>query len=198
MHPKDAEGIANSVDPDQTAPLGAVWSGSALFAKTCLSKNLGNYGNQFRICSYHFYKYHWPNSISNATVRLISVKTAFFKLFWHKFLIPIQNVMVMHILICFIIQTHINMFWDGFENTGNIWVSYISRCATLAYASVQLLQMIYEGGSSVNSTLASGARGPGFNPRDRRGKLLVPEHAFPIVICSDDIKNSVPSFGSGH
>ena len=25
-------GFANSVDPDQTAPLGAVWSGSALFA----------------------------------------------------------------------------------------------------------------------------------------------------------------------
>ena len=25
-------GRANSVDPDQTAPLGAVWSGSALFA----------------------------------------------------------------------------------------------------------------------------------------------------------------------
>ena len=31
---KDANGIANSEDPDQTAPLGAVWSGSALFAKT--------------------------------------------------------------------------------------------------------------------------------------------------------------------
>ena len=41
MHPKDAEGIANSVDPDQTAPLGAVWSGSALFAQACLSENLG-------------------------------------------------------------------------------------------------------------------------------------------------------------
>ena len=41
MHPKDAEGIANSVDPDQTAPLGAVWSLSALFAQTCLSENLG-------------------------------------------------------------------------------------------------------------------------------------------------------------
>ena len=41
MHPKDAEGIANSVDPDQTAPLGAVWSGSALFVQTCLSENLG-------------------------------------------------------------------------------------------------------------------------------------------------------------
>ena len=33
--------MANSVDPDQTAPLGAVWSGSALFAQTCLSENLG-------------------------------------------------------------------------------------------------------------------------------------------------------------
>ena len=41
MHPKDAAGIANSVDPDQTAPLGAVWSGSALFAQTSLSENLG-------------------------------------------------------------------------------------------------------------------------------------------------------------
>ena len=41
MHPKDAEGITNSVDPDQTAPLGAVWSGSALFAQICLSENLG-------------------------------------------------------------------------------------------------------------------------------------------------------------
>ena len=42
MHPKDAEGIANSVDPNQTAPLGAVWSGSALFAKAYLSENLGS------------------------------------------------------------------------------------------------------------------------------------------------------------
>ena len=41
MHPKDAEGIANSEDPDQTAPLGAVWSGSAVFAQTCLSERFG-------------------------------------------------------------------------------------------------------------------------------------------------------------
>ena len=34
MSPNDADGMANSVDPDQTAPLGAVWSGSALFAHT--------------------------------------------------------------------------------------------------------------------------------------------------------------------
>ena len=33
--------MANSVDPDQTAPLGAVQSGSKLFAQTCLSENLG-------------------------------------------------------------------------------------------------------------------------------------------------------------
>ena len=42
MGQKHAVGIANSVDTDQTAPLGAVWSGSALFAKTCLSENLGS------------------------------------------------------------------------------------------------------------------------------------------------------------
>ena len=40
MYPNDAEGIANGVDPDQTA-LGAVWSGSALFVEICLSENLG-------------------------------------------------------------------------------------------------------------------------------------------------------------
>ena len=36
MHLKDAAGIANSVDPDQTA----VWSGSALFAQAYLSEKL--------------------------------------------------------------------------------------------------------------------------------------------------------------
>ena len=32
--------MANSVDPDQTAPEGAVWSGSALFAHVILSETL--------------------------------------------------------------------------------------------------------------------------------------------------------------
>ena len=36
---KDANGKANTEDPDQTAPL--VQSGTALFAQTFLSKNLG-------------------------------------------------------------------------------------------------------------------------------------------------------------
>ena len=50
MHPKDAEEIANSVDPDhdQTAPLGAVWSGSALFAQTCVSENLGSFSTAWK------------------------------------------------------------------------------------------------------------------------------------------------------
>ena len=41
MDPNDADRMANSVDPDQTAPLGAVWSGSALFAQAYLSDHYG-------------------------------------------------------------------------------------------------------------------------------------------------------------
>ena len=37
---KDADRITNREDPDQTAPWGAVWSGSALFALTYLSQYL--------------------------------------------------------------------------------------------------------------------------------------------------------------
>ena len=35
---KILSGMANSVEPDQTAPLGADWSGSALFAYDILSE----------------------------------------------------------------------------------------------------------------------------------------------------------------
>ena len=38
MHPKEADAMANSVDPDQTAFSEAVWSWSALFAETYLSQ----------------------------------------------------------------------------------------------------------------------------------------------------------------
>ena len=37
---KDADGMANSVDPDQTAPSGAVWSRSTLLAQNRLSEHL--------------------------------------------------------------------------------------------------------------------------------------------------------------
>ena len=36
MGPKDADRMTNNVDPDQTA----VWYGTTLFVKTCLSENL--------------------------------------------------------------------------------------------------------------------------------------------------------------
>ena len=42
MSPIDADGMANCVDPDQTAPLGTVWSGSTLFAQAYMSENLGS------------------------------------------------------------------------------------------------------------------------------------------------------------
>ena len=41
MYSNNADRMANSVDPDQT-DLGAVWSGSALFAQVYLSENLGS------------------------------------------------------------------------------------------------------------------------------------------------------------
>ena len=46
MSPNNADGMANSVDPDQT---GGVWSGSALFAQAYLSKNLGSLRYQWFI-----------------------------------------------------------------------------------------------------------------------------------------------------
>ena len=40
MRSKFADRKANGVDSDQTAPFGAVWSESTLFAQTCLSQYL--------------------------------------------------------------------------------------------------------------------------------------------------------------
>ena len=40
MFRKILSGKANNIDPDQTAPSGAVWSGSALFAYVILSDSL--------------------------------------------------------------------------------------------------------------------------------------------------------------
>ena len=49
MHPKDAEEMANSVDPDQTASSEAVWSWSALFAEIYLSQYIEFV--RYKICS---------------------------------------------------------------------------------------------------------------------------------------------------
>ena len=42
-------------------------------------------------------------------------------------------------------------------------------------------------GSLVVSALTFSARGHGFDPRSRRGKFSVSEHAFLSVICRDDL-----------
>ena len=46
MHPNDADGMANKVEPDQTAPEQKKQSDlglhSTLYAQTCLSENLGS------------------------------------------------------------------------------------------------------------------------------------------------------------
>ena len=42
MCPEDTDGMANSVDLDQIAPSGAVWSETTLFPQTCLPENLGS------------------------------------------------------------------------------------------------------------------------------------------------------------
>ena len=39
---KDADRMANIVDPDQAAISQSVWSGSTLFAQTCQSESLGS------------------------------------------------------------------------------------------------------------------------------------------------------------
>ena len=66
MSPNDADGMANSVDPDLTAPLGAVWSGSALFAQAYLSENLGS----LRYFFTHF-TFKFVFNISNITNQIL-------------------------------------------------------------------------------------------------------------------------------
>ena len=57
MHPKDADGMANSVDPDQTASSEAVWSWSALFAETYLSQYT------------EFVRYHRKHSLTHNLIQ---------------------------------------------------------------------------------------------------------------------------------
>ena len=61
MSPNDADGIANSVDPDRTAGC----SGSALFAQAYLSKNLGSL------------RYNGENVVSTASSFLTELSSYF-------------------------------------------------------------------------------------------------------------------------
>ena len=60
MSPNDADGMANSVDPDQTAVL----SGSALFAQVYLSENLGSLRYWYDALSFEDY-HRWSVRMKN-------------------------------------------------------------------------------------------------------------------------------------
>ena len=64
--------MANSVDPDQTAPIGAVCSGSTLFASILkLSVTLGNYLQQTTFSGAFFtlhFKGHFADQITSALI----------------------------------------------------------------------------------------------------------------------------------
>ena len=61
MHPKEADAMANSVDPDQTASSEAVWSWSALFAEAYLSQYI------------EFLRYLWIISVTPSYLELCLV-----------------------------------------------------------------------------------------------------------------------------
>ena len=75
MSPNDADWMANSVDPDQTA-LGAVWSGSALFTQAYQSENLGsllymyleNFANFWMFSKEFFKLFQYANSLKLQTI----------------------------------------------------------------------------------------------------------------------------------
>ena len=60
MHPKDADGMANSVDPDQTASSEAVLSWSTLFAETYLSQYIEFVRYSYWVPIYNVLWWHRP------------------------------------------------------------------------------------------------------------------------------------------
>ena len=60
MCPKDANGMANSFDPDQTAPLGSGWIRVTLFAPVCL--NTLNFNGTLLRNNYHTADYCYTQS----------------------------------------------------------------------------------------------------------------------------------------
>ena len=78
MHPKEADAIANSIDPDQTASSEAVWSWSALFAETYLSQYM--YIEFLR----YFLSCHSANNIKFAcNIFEAGIESVFYKLEAH-------------------------------------------------------------------------------------------------------------------
>ena len=79
MRPNDADWMANSVDPDQTGPQGAVWSGSALFAQAYLSENLKDHYDML-YCNCHVNRYILISNVLN--IRQKKIYMCFRFQFW--------------------------------------------------------------------------------------------------------------------
>ena len=91
MHQKDADGMANNVDPDQAAPVLQAKSefGSILFALTCLSEYFRSLrkhrtyyyihikkAKDFKIASYRYNKKpHLRPRLSKPTVKILNILT---------------------------------------------------------------------------------------------------------------------------
>ena len=67
LRAEDVDGTANSVDPDQTAPLAAIWSGTSVFTQACLSDNriITAFCFFFNVCSLicNIYSWHTPSAV---------------------------------------------------------------------------------------------------------------------------------------
>ena len=86
MHPKDAEGIANSVDPDQTAPLGADLGLHCLPRPVC-PKTLDHYGKQ---------------RTTKALIRLRRLLCTFVVRIWHMISVGHNTLFLSTTHLCFI------------------------------------------------------------------------------------------------
>ena len=94
MSPNDADWMANSVDPDQTAPLGAVWSWSALFAPVYLSENLGS------LRYYQHPLWFWKSVIHSDPEYYVSIPCLKTILQWNMIIKKVWMAMVNVLKIC--------------------------------------------------------------------------------------------------
>ena len=131
MCPNDADRMANSVDPDQTALLGAVWSGSALFAQTCLSENF--------VMESHFWKFQWSVTKNQETT---CFQSGIVHQVWERHFKTSWNIMTSFNLAPFYLYN------EEHEGTvqrwnPNIWVEILFLYARTSWRHLTLLPSIY-------------------------------------------------------
>ena len=142
MSPNDADGMANSVDPDQTAPLGAVWSGSALFAQAYLSENLGSLRYFQTVCLY--FSMQWVSSKSYLLPSFIFTEINKLDSLSCEFNIP-ANKMDVHLANKMDVDVH-NLNKNircilVFANSSKITKSQNKEHAKMIYSTIKILEV---------------------------------------------------------